>query len=244
MLTYSPGETFAHRLDPRAKLLAQAGFAVAVFSVESPRLLLALGLVPLCALAVVRLSPLSVAYAFRPLLVLLSVGPLFALFQFGPPWLDFESAWQSLVAVTRVVLVVGLSAAYIRSTPARDSRAAVQRSVPGRPGQLLGVGVGLTIRYVPLLRRDVARLWDAIRARGGQHRSVVQQGRLLGEGGLRRAVYRSDRLALALRARCFAWNPTLPALEYRGRDYLVTAVGLALAASPLVPAVGRFIPIG
>jgi len=32
MLTYEPDATLAHRLDPRSKLLAQLGFAVAVFA--------------------------------------------------------------------------------------------------------------------------------------------------------------------------------------------------------------------
>ncbi|ELK50806.1 putative cobalt ABC transporter permease, partial [Haloferax sp. BAB-2207] len=39
-----------------------------------------------------------------------------------------------------------------------------------------------------------------------------------------------DALALALRARCFAWNPTLPEIRFGRRD----APGLVLAAALLV----------
>jgi biotin transport system permease protein len=233
MLTYRPGRSLLHRLDPRTKLLLQLGFAIAVFSVAGPWLLAALAVLPLAAIVLVRLSPLAIVRAFWPLLVFLAFGPLFAMVQFGPPWIDPAAAIESLLAVARVVLVVGLSAAYIRSTPARDSRAAVQRTIPGKPGQLLGVGVGLTIRYLPVLRRDVATLWDAIRARGGQRRSIVDTGRLLIEGGLRRAIRRSDRLSLALQARCFAWNPKLPALSFSWLDVPVLVLGAVLALSPL-----------
>ena len=232
MLTYRPGTTLAHRLDPRTKLVLQFGFAIAVFATASPSVLAGLAAIPLLAIAVARVSPLAILRAFWPLFVLLALGPLLAIVQFGPPWIEVSAAIPSMISVSRVLLVVGLSAAYIRSTPARDSRAAVQRTIPGKPGQLLGVGVGLTIRYLPVLRRDVATLWDAIRARGGQHRSTVQTGRLVVEGGLRRAVQRSDRLSLALQARCFAWNPTLPALRFDWIDVPVLGLAVVLAASP------------
>lgn len=50
---------------------------------------------------------------------------------------------------------------------------------------------------------------------------------------LNRAFARADRFALALRARCFAWNPTLPPLAFGRADYVVLAAA-ALAASALV----------
>jgi biotin transport system permease protein len=39
-LAYAPGDSLAHRLDPRAKLLVQAGFAAAVYATTSPHGLL------------------------------------------------------------------------------------------------------------------------------------------------------------------------------------------------------------
>jgi biotin transport system permease protein len=254
MLTYRDGETLAHRLDPRSKLAVQVGFAVAVFATTDPVRLAALAVVPLGALAAARLSPLAVVRRYRVLLVILALGPPLAAVSFSPPWVVPERAVRSALSVSRVALLLFVTSAYVVSTPARDSRAAVQRLVPGKPGQLLGVGVGLTVRFLPLVRRDIAQVRTAIRARGGEERSVVDRARRVALVGTRRAFARADRLALALRARCFAWNPTLPALRFRLRDYPVTALGLALAVSPLAPllgrvvplvsAVGRFIPIG
>ena len=51
--------------------------------------------------------------------------------------------------------------------------------------------------------------------------------RLLVVAALNRAFERADTFALALQARCFAWNPTLPELRPGYRD--VPALLLAAA---------------
>jgi biotin transport system permease protein len=55
---------------------------------------------------------------------------------------------------------------------------------------------------------------------------------VVGAAGLRRAFARSDRLALAMQARCFSWNATLPKLRFERRDWigLVAATVLAVYA--------------
>ena len=73
-----------------------------------------------------------------------------------------------------------------------------------------------------------------MRARLGSQRSVLDRARRLGVRGLQRSFLRADRLSLALRARCFAWNPTLPRLELSLSDLVVIEVGLLLAVSPLL----------
>jgi biotin transport system permease protein len=58
--------------------------------------------------------------------------------------------------------------------------------------------------------------------------------RIVATAGLRRAFGRSDTLALALQARCLAWNPTLPPLELTARDLPVLALALGLGGSALL----------
>ncbi len=234
MLTYEPDDTLAHRLDPRSKLFLQFGFAIAVSARGSALALATLTGLALVALGVTRLSPVRVLRAYWFVVVLLAVTPLFAAVRFRSPWLVPGSAVDSVVAGYRVVLVLFVSGAYVRSTPVRGTRAAVQRHVPGRPGQLLGVGVGLVFRFFPLLLADLRSARAAIAARAGDRRSALDRTRRLALVGLRRALERADRLALALRARCFAWNPTLPGLAFSWLDYPVLALAVALAVSPLV----------
>lgn len=234
MLTYERDGTLAHRLDPRSKLLAQVGFAVAVFAHGSALALGVLTGIAFLALAAARLSPLRVLRAYWFVVVLLAVTPLFAAVRFGSPWVAPRAAAESVVAGYRVILVLFVSGAYVRSTPVRGTRAAIQRHVPGRPGQLLGVGVGLVFRFFPLVLRDLQSARAAIRARAGDRRSAIERTRRLVLVGLGRALGRADRLALALRARCFAYNPTLPPLAFSWLDYPLVALAVALAASPLV----------
>jgi biotin transport system permease protein len=231
MLTYSPGNSVVHRLDPRTKLLAQAAFAAAAFAHTTPRGLAALTLVALGILAAGRLSPARAVRGYLPALPFLVAGPLVSAVEVPvrgsiPFGIDPAAAVDPLLASYRVLLILLVSAAYLHATPVRDTRAAIQRLIPGRVGRLLGVGVALVFRFLPLLRADLDRIREASAARLGSERPLRERMRLVAVAGIRRAFGRADRLALALRARCFAWNPTLPALRFGRLD----AIGLLVAA--------------
>ncbi len=228
MLTYEPGGTVAHRLDPRSKIAFQIGFAILVFTTSSLSTLAVLFVVGVGALAVARLSPLRALRAYWFILLVLSVGPLLGGVTLGAPWFRVEGALASLRRVARIVPLLLVSAAFIHSTPVRDTRAAIQHTVPGRFGQLLGIGVGLTFRFVPILRADVSRVRDAIRSRGGDARSLRERVTRITTLSVVQAFRRADGLSTALRARCFAYNPTLPSLTFSGLDYAVIAVSLGL----------------
>lgn len=232
MLTYDPDDTLAHRLDPRSKLAVQIGFAATALAHTGPRALLVLSVATALILVAARVSPLEALSAYRFALVLLAFAPVLAGLTLGSPWFDLADAETSARASYRVLLVLLVSAAYVRSTPIRASRAAIQRTIPGKPGQLLGVGVSLVFRFLPVLQADLRTIRDAMAARLGDERGVVDRAGTLGLLGLTRAFDRADRLALAMQARCFAWNPTLPALSFSRLDYpaLVLAVVLALSA--------------
>jgi biotin transport system permease protein len=132
------------------------------------------------------------------------------------------------------VPVLLVSAAYVRTTPVRESRAALQRLVPGKAGRVLGAGVAIVIRFFPVLLADLRRIREAIAARLGEKRPLRGRMRIVALSGVTRAFDRADRLSLALRARCFAWNPTLPSLAFRRRDGALVVLSLALAFSSLL----------
>ena len=234
MLTYAPGDSLVHRLDPRAKIAFQVGFAIAALSAGSlPRLLAVFVLGLVCSLAA-GLSPARALRAYWLVLLFLAVGPVLGGVTLGPPWFRVAGALRSLRGVARILPVLLVSAAFVYATPVRDTRAAIQHTVPGKVGQLLGVGVALTFRFVPVVRADVARIRKALAVRGGNRRSARDRASRLATLSLVRAVGRADSLAVALRARCFSYNPTLPALRFVPTDYDVVGLAAVLAASPLV----------
>ncbi len=234
MLTYEPGETAVHGLDPRSKLVFQLGFATTAFAHPTPQWLVGLSVLALLVVAAARAPPFRTLWALRLPVVLLVVGPFLQSVRLGPPWFSTAALWPPLLAGYRVGLVLLVSAAYVRTTPIRETRAAIGRTIPGRSGQFIGVGVALVARVLPVLRADLGRTRDAMYARLGERRRLDERMRIVAVGGLRRALERADRLALALQARAFSWNPTLPTLSFRGRDYALTAAGAVLAASAAV----------
>lgn len=234
MIGYESETTPLHRLDPRSKLLGQFGFAVAALAADTPPVLGVLTALAVGGLAAARLTPWRVLWGYRFVLVLLATAPLFASLRLGPPWVDPEQAPGSVVAGYRLLLVLLVSAAYVRTTPVRETRAAIQHHVPGRLGQLLGVGVALVFRLFPVLLDDLRRARLALQARSGHGLGRVEWSRRLAQTGLNRAFERATTLSLALRARCFAWNPTAPRLQFRWPDYLLLVAAAALAVSPLL----------
>jgi len=234
VLSYEPGDTVAHGLDPRAKLLVQAGFVVAAFAHTTPAGLLALTALAVGLLALAGLRPRRVVHAYRYALPILVTAPVVAGVRLAPPWFSPGAALASGLASYRLLLVLAVSAVYVHTTPTRESRAAIQRTVPGRPGQFLGLGVGFVFRFLPVLRADLRRVREASAARLGGERPIHERMWRVATTGTNRALARADALALALRARCLAWNPTLPELAFRHRDYAASAAGVALAASAAI----------
>ncbi|ELY86824.1 energy-coupling factor transporter transmembrane component T family protein [Natrinema altunense] len=234
MLTYEPDDTFAHRLDPRTKLAVQIGFAATALAHPTPRALLVLSALTGVVMAGAGVSLRRTLAAYRFALLVLALAPVLSGATLGAPWFDRAAATASGLASYRVLLVLLVSAAYVRSTPVRDSRAAIQRTIPGKPGQLLGIGVALVFRFLPVLRGDLRTIREAMAARLGTERGAVDRVSTIGMLGLSRAFDRADRLSLALQARCFAWNPTLPPLAFSRADYPVLAVAVVLACSAFI----------
>ena len=234
-LSYAPGDSLAHRLDPRSKLLVQVGFAAAAFAHTTPRGLAALTVLAAGSLRLAGGGPGDL-WAYRVALPFLLVAPVVAGATLGDPWVRVDRAADTALASYRVLLVLVVAAAYVRSTPVRDSRAAVQYAVPGRPGRLLAAGVGLVFRFLPLLKRDLLTARDAMRARLGAELPVRDRMRIVAVAGIDRAFGRADRLGTALAARCFAWNPTLPRLAFGRADAVALAVGVGLLSAAVAGA--------
>lgn len=234
MLTYTPGETLAHRLDPRAKLGFQIGFAIAAFGHSTPAAMAVLTVVALAALAAARISPARALWSIRVPLVVLTLAPFIAGATLGAPWFDVEDGLVTALASYRVILLLFVSTAYVVSSAPRESRTAIQWAVPGRPGVALGIGVSLVFRFLPVLQADLGRIRDAIAARGGDTATRRGRIRLIGVLGVASTFRRASTLALALQARCFSWNPTLPRLTASRLDAPVVLVTIGLCLSPLV----------
>ena len=238
MLSYQPGDSLAHRLDPRTKLLFQCCFAAAAFAYTSPRGLVAFGALGLLALAAASTNPFRVVWAYRFVLPFLIAAPLIAMVTIGSPWIVPADATEPAMASLRNLTVLVVCGGYIRTTTITDSRAAIQRTIPGRLGQFLGLGIELVARFLPVLKRDLLAIRDAEAARLGAERPLRERMITLTAAGLNRAFRRADRLSLAMQARCLSWNPTLPPLRFGWVDLPVVVGSAGLLVAAALSAVG------
>jgi len=161
---YVEGDSWLHRLSPRAKLLALMAISILLFLTRSPWLLS--GAVIAGGLIYLRLGmPLAKALA-RLRSVLLTIA-IVALFSFA-----VNSAEDALVALLRLTALTLFAAAVTATTGVGDFIDEI--TLAARPLEKLkilqaadiGLAVGLVIRFVPEILNRYAAIREAHQARG------------------------------------------------------------------------------
>ena len=256
---YTP-HTPAARADARVKLILLLLATVGVFSAQSPVVLLAWAVVLFGALGTARMRPSRILRAMRPVAIVLAFTLIANLVSCdgramielaGPVGLDPAGGLRGLLAVVRIVLLVGFSLVVAASTTGTQlSDACVRLLRPcarwGVPVGPLGTVLSLALRFIPLVSEELNRIRLAQRARGAS----FDNGTVIERIGVWASVLtplmiglfrRADRLAEAMSARCYdaVSAGRLPAPRPLGsldRRVLVVGTGLAIALS----AVGAF----
>lgn len=250
----------AARVDARVKLILLLLATVGVFSAQSPVVLSAWAVVLFGALGAVRMRPSRILSAMRPVAIVLTFTLIANLVSCdgramielaGPVGLDSAGGLRGLLAVVRIVLLVGFSLVVAASTTGTQlSDACVRLLRPcarwGVPVGPLGTVLSLALRFIPLVSEELNRIRLAQRARGAS----FDNGTVIERIGVWASVLtplmiglfrRADRLAEAMSARCYdaVSAGRLPAPRPLGsldRRVLVVGTGLAIALS----AVGAF----
>ena len=256
---YTP-HTPAARADARVKLILLLLATVGVFSAQLPVVLSAWAVVLFGALGAARMRPSRILRAMRPVAIVLAFTLIANLMSCdgratielaGPVGLDPAGGLRGLLAVVRIVLLVGFSLVVAASTTGTQlSDACVRLLRPcarwGVPVGPLGTVLSLALRFIPLVSEELNRIRLAQRARGAS----FDNGTVIERIGVWASVLtplmiglfrRADRLAEAMSARCYdaVSAGRLPAPRPLGsldRRVLVVGTGLAIALS----AVGAF----
>ena len=256
---YTPHAPTA-RVDARVKLILLLLATVGVFSAQSPVVLSAWAVVLFGALGAARMRPSRILSAMRPVAIVLTFTLIANLVSCdgratielaGPVGLDPAGGLRGLLAVVRIVLLVGFSLVVAASTTGTQlSDACVRLLRPcarwGVPVGPLGTVLSLALRFIPLVSEELNRIRLAQRARGAS----FDNGTVIERIGVWASVLtplmiglfrRADRLAEAMSARCYdaVSAGRLPAprpLEALDCRVLIVGTGLAIALS----AVGAF----
>lgn len=216
-----PGESFLHRLDPRAKLAIIGLAMVAVFLLSNPWLLLTLGVGAL-ALGVGARLPLGFmmrGLRFIALLALFSVlcnaflTPGEIVWEWGPLQLTWEGVERGIAMGLRLVLLVLLTSLLsLTTSPIMLCDALESLLSPGKvvgvPAHELAMVSTIALRFVPTLVQELERIIKAQLARGAalDRGNLWQRARALLPIMVPlfvSAFRHAEDLAWAMEARCY-----------------------------------------
>ena len=220
--TYFPGNTAAHRLDPRVKIGLVLIYTFSIFAVDKIGVLIVFGLLLAALIVLLRLPARWLIKSLRPLRyilviaffvhvlftssgrILLSIGPLNIVDQ------GFLNG--TIISLRLILLVAGTSLLTLTTTPIELTDGLEHLLDPLKvikvPSHELAMMMSLALRFIPLLVIETERIIKAQMARGADFEStnVIRRAKSfvpifvpLFVSVLKRA----DELASAMDSRCY-----------------------------------------
>ena len=232
---YFPGDTLAHKLDPRTKLLVTVLYVVALFTAKS---FIAYGLLILTLVVAVRISHVGAKALFKglkPVLFIIAFTALLNLF-YTPGteifhWWIFRMTIEGVRAAITMMLRITLlimgtflltyTTSPIRLTDGLESLLGPLKAIK-LPVHELAMMMSIALRFIPTLIEETDKIMSAQKARVPLFVSAFR---------------RADELATAMECRCYhggEGRTKLNVLRYQTRDYLVLGYYLALVVAVIV----------
>ena len=249
---YFPGDTLAHRLDPRTKLLATVLYIIAIFLAKGP---IAYGVLILTLIVSVRISKVGARALFRglkPVLFIIAFTAVLNLFYtpgtvIAQLWIfriTREGVITAIAMMLRIsLLIMGTFLLTYTTSPIRLTDGLEDLLGPlkklGVPVHELAMMMSIALRFIPTLIEETDKIMSAQRARGADFESgnLLQRAKALIPLLVPlfvSAFRRADELATAMECRCYhggEGRTKLHVLRYETRDYLTLAFYAALCAA-------------
>ncbi len=252
---YFPGDSVAHRLDPRTKLLMVVLYIVALFSAAW---FVSYGLMVLVlagCIAVSHVPPKSLFRGLKPVLIILVFTGVINLF-----WTPGETIWhwwilnltregilRAIFMVMRItMLIMGTFLMTYTTSPIRLTDGLESLLGPLKkirvPVHELSMMMSIALRFIPTLIEETDKIMSAQKARGADFESgsILQRAKAmipLLVPLFISAFRRADELAVAMECRCYhggKGRTKLHVLRYRGIDYAALALSLIVVAAVFV----------
>ncbi|WP_295586557.1 energy-coupling factor transporter transmembrane protein EcfT [uncultured Oscillibacter sp.] len=253
---YFPGDTVAHRLDPRTKILLVVLYIAALFCAKG---IVAYGLMAAVLAVCVRISRVglrSLVRGLKPVLfIIIFTGILNLLFTPGEHYLVewgvvriSETGLRNAVfMVIRIMLLIMGTFLMTYTTSPISLTDGLEQLLGGLkrfhvPVHELAMVMSIALRFIPTLIEETDKIMSAQRARGADFESggLVHKAKSLIPILVPlfiSAFRRADELATAMECRCYhggEGRTKLHVLRYERRDYLALILGAAVLAAVLV----------
>ncbi len=241
VIGFRAGKSFLHRLDPRTKQALLLG--VSVFSVWAHLPFLLAWSIAL--LTLLRSIDVTVFRLFREiryfffLLLFVFLARAVSLDSRWVPVISGPAAIEGLIVCWRLLLVVVMGILLMATTRIAHIRAALvwfMKPIPFVDETIAATMVGLVVRFLPVILHQAHEISDAQRARGIE-RCKNPFSRLMKYSiPLFRGTFLSaDQLTLAMQARCYNEQRTLPDLHFGRDDKKALVIGSLLCLFVFIP---------
>lgn len=252
---YFPGNSLAHKLDPRTKILLTVVYIVALFCAK---FFFSYGVVALLLITGIKISgvaPKALVRGLKPILFIICFTAILNLFYTpGEALVSFwifkitkEGVLTAFFMVLRItMLIMGTFLLTYTTSPIAltDGLEALLNPLKKIrvPVHELAMIMSIALRMIPTLIEETDKIMSAQRARGADFESgnLLQRAKALVPILVPlfiSAFRRADELAVAMECRCYhggEGRTKLHVLHYQTRDYLVFLAYIAVLAGVLV----------
>ena len=253
---YFPGDTVAHKLDPRTKILLVVLYITALFAAGS---FFAYGLMALVLALCVRISKVGLKALVRGLkpvlfiIVFTGVLNLFftpgtnELWTWGPFHITDTGLRNAAFMIIRIMLLIMGTFLMTYTTSPISLTDGLERLLNGLkrfhvPVHELTMIMSIALRFIPTLIEETDKIMSAQKARGADFESgnLMERAKALVPVLVPlfiSAFRRADELATAMECRCYhggEGRTKLHVLKYERRDYIALTLGILILALVIV----------
>jgi len=252
---YFPGNSLAHHLDPRTKILLTVLYIVALFCAKWFVSYALAAVLLIAGIMVSGVALRALVRGLKPILFIICFTAVLNLFYTpGEIWVSFwifkitkEGIFTAFFMILRItMLIMGTFLLTYTTSPIALTDGLETLLGPLKkirvPVHELAMIMSIALRVIPTLIEETDKIMSAQKARGADFESgnLLQRARALVPILVPlfiSAFRRADELAVAMECRCYhgdAGRTKLHVLHYQMRDYLVLLAYGAILAGVLV----------
>lgn len=257
---YIPGNSFIHRLDPRAKLISAVWFILLIFMASH---WWTIGLLLATVLIAASLSKVPFNYyidGLKPLVFLILITVTFqlifsqgdtVLFEVGWLRITLEGIYNAILIMLRFIMIVLMSTILTLTTTPLEIADGIEALLnPLKkfkvPVQEIALILSIALRFVPTLLQETEKIMNAQRARGVDFSSGSIIERMKKVIPLLIPLFissidRADQLAVAMTARGYRGGDSRTKLRQLIWKKMDTFVMLYFLTLTVLLFVGRFV---
>lgn len=250
---YFPGDTPAHRLDPRTKLILVIVYIVGLFNaVDWLSYVFVIAVIALC-MFVAKIRPKTAFKGLKPLVIIIVLTAALNIFYTdGTPIVEgWIITWEGLkkalfMSLRIVLLIIGTFMLTYTTSPMALTDGLERLLNPLKkikiPVHEMSMMMSLALRFIPTLIEETDKIMSAQKARGADFESgsLVRRAKALLPILVPlfiSAFRRADELAVAMESRCYHGGDgrtRLKQLKFKGVDFAAFLYGALFLAAIFV----------